>query len=49
MINNNNNISNNKNNNKNNNNNPPVELKYQISIRQGIAMSHGHVGIFRLC
>ena len=49
MINKNNNINNNKNNNNNNNNNPPVVLKYQVGIRQGIAMPHGQVGIFSLC
>ena len=34
--------------NNNNNNNPPVVLKCQVSIRLGIAMPHGQIGIFSL-
>ena len=49
MINNSNNMNNSKNNNNNNNNNPPVVLKYQVGIRQGIAIPHGQVRIFSLC
>ena len=46
--NNDNNNNNNNNNNSNNNNNLPVVLKYQVSIRRGIAILDGQVGIFSI-